>query len=414
MKNYPQPIGSPDGVNAWAHEELLDSRYHPTAAKAMDAFDTLLDNLPVPSSTLAELKPLDPLDYLSASPDTSVRQEPISSTSSPACKDTNAFITYTEPVSTTTIFPIKQEPPTIGIPQDIDDIATIIGSAISENNPLMGGLSDSLDPLNASDLDIEAWIESISSVKSEPIDSLIHSSISPSSMSPTLQVQHPTTTIIDYDSNSNLSHVANQNTPTSSPMLQSLLAAGTNNNNYIQGLVTESSYPKPEVSMPILQARLTQGIKEGHSVLKADPMFNRTYYSNNKDALPHSTDPSDPTAYTVSTTDEFLGRPAYLDKTQMVSPESSDSKIGLDYPDVKGKNRNRISKSTKIPIRTEGTKDKPVHHCTVCNRGFLNKSNIKVHLRTHTGEKPFKCETCNKAFRQKAHLLKHYQIHRRG
>ncbi|XP_037075877.1 B lymphocyte-induced maturation protein 1 homolog [Pollicipes pollicipes] len=78
------------------------------------------------------------------------------------------------------------------------------------------------------------------------------------------------------------------------------------------------------------------------------------------------------------------------------------------------KKRRALARSfIKMSIASEGTKDRPMHRCTICNRGFLNKSNIKVHLRTHTGEKPFKCETCSKAFRQKAHLIKHYHIHKR-
>ncbi|XP_044266749.1 ichor [Tribolium madens] len=173
--------------------------------------------------------------------------------------------------------------------------------------------------------------------------------------------------------------------------------------------------------MPLLQNRLQNG----------PPIKQEAPSSTNFSSDLITT--SSPPANVVSTTDNLLltvnGRfmPQY--GVQMDRIRSPDL-LGQNYPhttttntpNAPKKSRSRAQKkqaqaSTTVFQNEQNLgllgKEKPVHRCSICNRGFLNKSNIKVHLRTHTGEKPFRCDTCAKAFRQKAHLLKHQQIHKR-
>ena len=47
--------------------------------------------------------------------------------------------------------------------------------------------------------------------------------------------------------------------------------------------------------------------------------------------------------------------------------------------------------------------------CPVCGVHLSPKTNVNVHLRTHSGVRPYECVLCLNRFRQKAHLMKHFR-----
>ncbi|XP_029469919.1 sal-like protein 4 [Rhinatrema bivittatum] len=102
----------------------------------------------------------------------------------------------------------------------------------------------------------------------------------------------------------------------------------------------------------------------------------------------------------------------------MVSYESATKQISSNLPHASGGvgisgTSGQGSETSKLQQLVENI-DKSAadpNECVVCHRVLSCQSSLKMHYRTHTGERPFKCKICGRAFSTKGNLKTHYGVH---
>ncbi|XP_009555230.1 sal-like protein 3 isoform X1 [Cuculus canorus] len=164
-----------------------------------------------------------------------------------------------------------------------------------------------------------------------------------------------------------------------------------------------------ESGVPV-SAESPQPIQSGSSLTKAEPITLPPTSTRLGDLsaggqVPTASTSSIPTAVTDSSVATSLPNP--------VLPAVSDQ-FKAKFPFGGLLDSMQTSETSKLQQLVENIDKKMTdpNQCVICHRVLSCQSALKMHYRTHTGERPFKCKICGRAFTTKGNLKTHFGVHR--
>ncbi|XP_040009578.1 sal-like protein 4 isoform X2 [Xiphias gladius] len=140
------------------------------------------------------------------------------------------------------------------------------------------------------------------------------------------------------------------------------------------------------------------------------PGFKTTFENFGGD--PFSQRPSPSTSDgSPSVSSNVFGQDTGLDLNQRDAKELLGALHHMNGNSLPGEQSSGTAKLQQMVDGLEKRTNDP-NECVICHRVLSCQSSLKMHYRTHTGERPYKCKICGRAFSTKGNLKAHYGVHR--